>query len=80
MQQIACIAVLRVRNIVLCWDNDINIYDRKLYDTVLKLKRIANVFAVVDIDGLLGGIETKCAPVDCGENTWIQLYKNRKRL
>lgn len=77
--QIRLIISLRA-NVVIAFDSDINYKDKALVSAINKLKRITNVFVITDKDKLLGGAEAKNAPVDLGEEIWLKLYENKRKV
>ncbi len=78
-EQINLLARLHV-DVVLAYDTDVNYWQNDVFRNIEKLKRITNVYIVTDPDGLLGGKETKNAPVDLGREVWEILYQNRKKV
>lgn len=65
---------------VLCWDSDVNYQNKSVKSYINLLKRFMNVYILNDKEGLLGGIEAKNSPADCGLEIWEHLYKNRQKV
>lgn len=78
-QQINLLIKLRV-NIVFAFDSDVNYWSTSIRKMIDKLKRLTNVFVIVDRENLLGGKDAKNSPADCGESVWRELYENRKKM
>lgn len=78
-EQVDLLIKLKV-NIVFAYDSDVDYKDSDVRRSINKLKRITNVYVIQDKKQLLGGKEAKNAPVDCGEDVWIELYKNKKKV
>ena len=78
-EQVDLLLKLKV-NIVFAYDSDVNYKDSGVRQSIDKLKRITNVYIIQDKNRLLGGRETKNAPVDLGKETWEELYSNRKKV
>lgn len=78
-EQVDLLAKLKV-NIVFAYDSDVDYRSNDVKQSIDKLKRITNVYIIKDIDCLLGGKETKNAPVDLGEEVWEELYSNKKKV
>lgn len=78
-EQIDLLVKLRV-NIVFAYDSDVDYRGSDVWQDIDKLKRITNVFVIDDRRKLLGGKETKNAPVDCGEEIWETLYSQKRKV
>lgn len=79
-EQIELLVKLRV-NVVLAYDCDVEYFrEPAVKDNINKLKRMTNVYVVNDPKRMLGGAETKNAPVDCGKDIWDTLYATRKKV
>ena len=78
-EQIDLLLSLKV-DVVIAWDSDVSRSDRDVIDSLNKLKRFTNVYYISDPEKLLGGKETKNAPVDCGEEIWETLYRNKRKV
>lgn len=78
-EQINLLIKLRV-DVVFAYDCDINCYKDPVLQNIKKLAKVTNVYVIEDYDNLLGGIDTKNAPVDCGKEIWEKLYVNRRRF
>lgn len=78
-EQINLLIKLRV-NVVFAYDTDVDYYKGEIKQNIDRLRKITNVFIIEDYDNLLGGIETKNAPVDCGYDIWEELYLNKKKV
>lgn len=78
-EQINLLLQLRV-NIVIAWDSDVSKTDPDVADNLNRLKRFTNVYYISDPQKLLGGKETKNAPVDCGQEVWETLYEYKRKV
>lgn len=78
-EQIDLLVKLRV-NIVFAYDCDVDYRSSDVRQDIDKLKRVTNVFVIEDRKKLLGGKDTKNAPVDCGEEIWETLYSQRRKV
>lgn len=78
-EQINLLAKLRV-NVVFAYDADVDYWHSEVIHDIEKIKRITNVFVVTDPKHLLGGRESKNAPVDCGKLVWEELYKHKVKV
>ena len=78
-EQIDLLLSLKV-DVVIAWDSDVSKSDHDVIDSLQKLKRFTNVYYISDPEKLLGGKETKNAPVDCGVEIWETLYQNKKKV
>ena len=78
-EQMALILGLKV-NIVFAWDTDVDYRSGDTKKQIDALKRITNVYIIQDSQGLLGGSESKNAPVDCGREVWEELYLNKRKV
>lgn len=78
-EQIKLLVKLRV-NIVFAYDSDINYWQNDVKKDIDKLKRVTNVYVIDDKNLLLGGAETKNAPVDLGKNVWEELYQSKRKV
>lgn len=78
-EQINLLVKLRV-NIVFAYDCDVDYRSSDVRQDIEKLKRVTNVFVIEDRKKLLGGKETKNAPVDCGEEIWETLYSQKRKV
>ncbi len=78
-EQINLLAKLKV-NIVFAYDTDVSYHSQDVRRNIEKLKRITNVYIIKDPQKLLGGAETKNAPVDLGRDIWEQLYRSKKKV
>lgn len=78
-EQISLLVKLKV-NIVFAYDSDVDYRSEDVRRNINKLKRVTNVFIVEDRRKLLGGIEAKNAPVDCGEEIWEILYSQKRKV
>ena len=67
-------------NIVFAYDTDINYWQHDVKRDIDKLKRVTNVYVIDDSNLLLGGSESKNAPVDKGKEIWDELYLSRKKI
>ena len=78
-EQISLLVKLRV-NIVFAYDSDVNYHNKDVKRDIDILKRVTNVYVIEDYDKLLGGAETKNAPVDLGKDIWEELYETKKKV
>lgn len=78
-EQIDLLVKLRV-NIIFAYDSDVDYWSNDVRQNIDKLKRVTNVFIIDDRKKLLGGKETKNAPVDCGEEIWKTLYSQKRKV
>lgn len=78
-EQIDLLVKLRV-NIVFAYDCDVDYRNSDVRQDIDKLKRVTNVFVIEDRKKLLGGKDTKNAPVDCGEEIWETLYSQKRKV
>jgi DNA primase len=78
-EQIDLLVKLRV-NIVFAYDCDVDYRSSDIRQDIDKLKRVTNVFVIEDRKKLLGGKDTKNAPVDCGEEIWETLYSQKRKV
>ena len=78
-EQINLLVKLRV-DITLAFDSDVDCWQGKTRKTIQKLKRFTNVYLVREMEGLLGGKESKNSPADCGEEVWRKLYERKRKV
>lgn len=78
-EQVELLAKLKV-DIVLAYDSDVDYRSTDTKSSIDKLKRITNVYIINDRNGLLGGKETKNAPVDLGKEVWDELYRAKRKV
>lgn len=78
-EQMALILSLKV-NVVFAWDTDVSYLTGDTKKQIDTLKRITNVYIIQDPQQLLGGKESKNAPVDCGREVWEELYANKRKV
>ena len=78
-EQVALILSLKV-NVVFAWDADVDYRSGDTKKQIDALKRITNVYIIQDPQQLLGGKESKNAPVDCGREVWEELYANKRKV
>lgn len=78
-EQVNLLVKLKV-NIVFAYDSDVDYKDSGVRQNIDKLKRITNVYIIQDKKCLLGGKETKNAPVDLGKAIWEELYNNKRKV
>ena len=78
-EQIKLLVKMHV-NIVFAYDTDINYWQHDVKRDIDKLKRVTNVYVIDDSNLLLGGSESKNAPVDKGKEIWDELYLSRKKI
>lgn len=77
-EQIELLVKLHV-SIVFAYDVDVDYHSKDITKDINLLRKVTDVFIIQDYDKLLGGAETKNAPVDCGQEIWEELYTNYKR-
>ena len=78
-EQIELLVKLRV-NIVFAYDSDVDYKTGEVKDNIDRLKRVTNVYIINDVDKLLGGKESKNAPVDLGIDIWEELYRQKRKV
>ena len=78
-EQIRLLVKMHV-NIVFAYDADINYWQHDVKKDIDKLKRVTNVYVIEDRDLLLGGAESKNAPVDKGKEIWDELYSSKRKV
>lgn len=78
-EQVNLLVKLRV-NVVLAYDSDVCYRSKDVRQSIDKLKRVTNVYIIEDKHKLLGGVESKNAPVDCGEEIWEELYSQKRKV
>lgn len=78
-EQIDLLIKLRV-NVVLAYDSDVDYFKNEIKEDIDKLRRVTNVYIIEDKKKLLGGVKSKNAPVDCGEDIWEELYLNKRKV
>ena len=78
-EQLSLLVKLRV-NVVFAFDTDVDYRSKDIQKTIGKLKRITNVYIIIDRNGLLGGKEAKNSPVDLTKEIWEELYENKLRV
>ena len=81
-EQVLLLIKLGVKNIVIAYDNDVDI--KKIRECTEKLRKFTNVYVVTDRkfvkDRLLGEKEDKMSPCDKGKEVWEILYREKRRL
>lgn len=78
-EQVELLVRLRV-NVVLAYDTDVDYKSSDVKKSIDKLKRVTNVYIVEDIEDMLGGIESKNSPADCGQEVWRYVYEHKKKV
>ena len=78
-EQILLLVGLHV-DIVFAYDTDIDYYSGEVADNIDKLRKVTNVYVIDDEDELLGGVNSKNSPVDCGQEIWEELYSNKRKV
>lgn len=78
-EQVDLLVKLRV-NIVFAYDTDVSYRQDDVRKSIEKLKRLTNVYIIEDKKKLLGGAESKNAPVDCGREIWETLYGQKRKV
>ena len=78
-EQISLLAKLKV-DVVLAYDSDIDYMQGEVWNDIEHLRRITNVYIIEDVDGLLGGIDAKNSPADCGLDIWEELYLSKRKV
>lgn len=76
--QVKILIEMKIKNIVIAYDNDVEI--SKIKECTKLLKKFTNVYCIVDKNKLLGDKENKLSPVDIGESVFNTLYKERVRI
>lgn len=67
-------------NIVFAYDADVSYWQQDVKKDIDRLKRVTNVYVIEDTNLLLGGSDTKNAPVDKGKDVWDELYLSKKKI
>lgn len=67
-------------NVVFAYDSDVNYYQTDVKEDIARLKRMVNVYLIEDKQKLLGGEQSKNAPVDCGLEIWETLYSSKRKV
>lgn len=67
-------------DVVFAFDSDISYDLKEVKQSLDKLKKITNVYIIVDSRKLLGGAETKNSPVDLTKEIWEELYANKRKI
>lgn len=78
-EQVDLLVKLRV-NVVFAYDADVNYWNDDVRQSINKLKCLTNVYIIEDRMRLLGGAESKNAPVDCGLEIWKELYSKKRKI
>lgn len=78
-EQIKLLVKMHV-NVVFAYDADISYWQQDVKKDIDRLKRVTNVYVVEDSNLLLGGSDTKNAPVDKGKEIWDELYLSKKKI
>lgn len=78
-EQISLLIKLHV-DVVFAFDSDVDYRSPDIKASIDKLKRITNVFVIRDKEKLLGGVEAKNSPADCGREIWEKLYAAKKKM
>ena len=78
-EQISLLARLKV-DVVLAYDSDIDYKQGEVWEDIEHLRRITNVYIIQDKEGLLGGIDAKNSPADCGLDIWEELYLSKRKV
>ena len=78
-EQIKLLVKLKV-NVIFAYDNDISYRQNDVKKDIDRLKRVTNVYVIEDKKKLLGGAETKNAPVDLTKEIWDELYHSRRKI
>lgn len=77
-EQVKILIELKIKNIVIAYDNDVDV--EKIKECTKLLKKFTNVYYLVDKNKLLGEKELKLSPVDVGEDVFNILYNEKVRL
>lgn len=78
-EQIDLLVRLKV-NIVFAYDSDVDYKREDVRHDIDILRRVTNVYIINDPNKLLGGADTKNAPVDCGLDIWKELYSAKRKV
>lgn len=78
-EQVSMLVKLRV-NVVLAYDSDVSYKQKDVREHINRLKRVTNVFVIDDKNKLLGGADSKNAPVDVGKEVWEELYASKRKV
>lgn len=74
------ISTREIKSVVFCYDSDVSYRERKVKENIDLLKKFVNVFVIIDKKNLLGGKESKNAPVDLGKEIWESLYSTKVKI
>lgn len=74
------ISTREIESVVFCYDSDISYRERKVKENIDLLKKFMNVYVIIDKENLLGGKESKNAPVDLGKEIWESLYSTKVKI
>lgn len=77
-EQIQILLEMRLKNIIIAYDNDVEL--QKIKDCTKMLRKLTNVFVVYDKKGLLGKKADKMSPVDLGKEIWEKLFDERMKI
>jgi DNA primase len=77
-EQVKILIGLKLKNIVIAYDNDVEI--KNIKECCKLLKKFTNVYYISDKNKLLGSPEDKMSPVDKGEEIWNTLYKEKVKI
>ena len=77
-EQIQILLEMRLKNIIIAYDNDVDL--KKIKENTVMLRKFTNVFVVYDKKGLLGKKIDKMSPVDKGKEIWEILFNERMKI
>lgn len=78
-EQITLLVKLKT-NVVFAYDSDVSYWSKDVRTNLNKLRRFTNVFILEDREKLLGGVEAKNSPADCGRDIFERLLANRRKV
>lgn len=79
-EQVILLIKNNIKDVTLAWDSDVDYKSQEVKKNIDLLKRFMNVNIVVEKNHILGGVDGKNSPVDCGFEIWEYLYKNRLKV
>ena len=78
-EQLRLLVRLKV-DVVFAYDSDVSYRSKDIVRSLNILKRFTNVYVMEDRNCLLGGIDSKNSPADCGRKVFEELYEKRRRV
>lgn len=77
-EQIQILLEMRLKNIIIAYDNDVDL--KEIKENTAMLRKFTNVFVVYDNRRLLGKKTDKVSPVDLGKEIWEILFDERMKV